>query len=36
MLNKILFFVLISIALFSCGKKGDPVYEESRLKLDIT
>ena len=29
MLNKILFFVLISIALFSCGKKGDPVYEES-------
>ena len=28
MLNKILFFILISIVLFSCGKKGDPVYNE--------
>ena len=36
MLNKILFFILIAIVLFSCCKKGDPVYQESRLKLVIT
>ncbi len=35
MLNKILFFILISLFLFSCGKKGDPIYEESKLKLVI-
>tara|TARA_B100001029_G_C14697438_1_gene253062 strand:- start:431 stop:541 length:111 start_codon:yes stop_codon:yes gene_type:complete len=36
MLNKILFIILISLFLLSCGKKGDPVYEEPKAELTIT
>ena len=35
MLNKLLFFILISLVLVSCGKKGNPIYEEQKAKLII-
>tara|TARA_Y100001970_G_C14195239_1_gene837658 strand:+ start:537 stop:665 length:129 start_codon:yes stop_codon:yes gene_type:complete len=33
MIKKILLILLCSLALISCGKKGDPEYKESKLKI---
>tara|TARA_S200000501_G_scaffold364064_1_gene395742 strand:+ start:842 stop:976 length:135 start_codon:yes stop_codon:yes gene_type:complete len=35
MINKILIFLFISILLFSCGKKGDPIYNEKNQKSEM-
>ncbi len=30
MIKKILIYLVIFITLYSCGKKGDPIYKESK------
>ena len=32
MIKKIFFTLIICFMIFSCGKKGDPVYEDSKKK----
>tara|TARA_B100000035_G_scaffold265639_1_gene238063 strand:+ start:262 stop:393 length:132 start_codon:yes stop_codon:yes gene_type:complete len=34
MIKKITFAILIACLIVSCGKKGDPVYKESKKKTD--
>tara|TARA_B100000401_G_scaffold416413_1_gene338712 strand:- start:163 stop:291 length:129 start_codon:yes stop_codon:yes gene_type:complete len=34
MIKKITLLLILSCMVFSCGKKGDPVYKESK-KVDI-
>jgi hypothetical protein len=34
MIKKIYILVVISILIFSCGKKGDPVYKEENQNVD--
>tara|TARA_B100000131_G_C17635080_1_gene417631 strand:- start:227 stop:355 length:129 start_codon:yes stop_codon:yes gene_type:complete len=36
MIKKIYLFFIIGILIFACGKKGDPVYKESKLELSDT
>ena len=31
MIKKILIYLVIFITLYSCGKKGDPIYKESKM-----
>ena len=33
MIKKLLFIIIILNLVFSCGKKGDPEYKESNLKV---
>ena len=33
MIKKIYFLFLLCLLIFSCGKKGDPVYEESKILI---
>ena len=33
MIKKITFVILVCCILVSCGKKGDPEYKESKLKI---
>ena len=33
MIKKIYLFFIIGILIFGCGKKGDPIYKESKLEL---
>ena len=35
-MNKLLFILIISIILFSCGKKSDPEYQGQKTKNNIT
>tara|TARA_Y100000992_G_scaffold294268_1_gene253807 strand:- start:270 stop:404 length:135 start_codon:yes stop_codon:yes gene_type:complete len=35
MIKKIFALLLVSILLFSCGKKGDPVYKEKNQNSKI-
>ncbi|MDA9753064.1 hypothetical protein N9U93_00950 [Candidatus Pelagibacter sp.] len=35
MINKIIIIISLGFFLFTCGKKGDPVYKESSYKLEI-
>ncbi len=35
MTKKIFIFSFICILLFSCGKKGDPIYKEKSKNLEI-
>ncbi len=32
MTKKIIIFLILSFMVFSCGKKGDPVYKDSKSK----
>ena len=32
MIKKILLIIILSIFIFSCGKKADPEYKESKYK----
>ncbi len=32
MIKKILLLIVINILVLSCGKKGDPIYEEPKSK----
>ena len=34
MIKKIYILVFISILIYSCGKKGDPVYKEENQNVD--
>jgi len=36
MIKKILFVILLSCLLSSCGKKGDPIYKDPDQKVEIT
>jgi len=33
MIKKIFLFLFLCLMTYSCGKKGDPVYEGSKLKI---
>ena len=35
MIKKIILLFLLSFLLISCGKKGDPVYKDSKKKTDL-
>ncbi len=35
MTKKILLFLILCCFIFSCGKKGDPVYKDSKKKIII-
>ena len=35
MIKKISIFIFIAILLFSCGKKGDPIYNEENQNSKI-
>ncbi len=35
MIKKIIFIVFVCCVLVSCGKKGDPVYKESKKETEI-
>ncbi len=35
MIKKIIFTVILCCIIFSCGKKGDPVYKESKNNTEI-
>ncbi len=35
MIKKIFIFLFITILLYSCGKKGDPVYKEEKQNSKI-
>ncbi len=34
--KKIYLFFIIGIFIFACGKKGDPIFKESKLNLSNT
>ena len=36
MIKKILIFLFVAILFSSCGKKGDPVYNEKNQNSEIT
>ncbi len=36
MIKKILIILFVSILFFSCGKKGDPIYNEGNSKIFST
>ena len=36
MIKKILFIIVFLSIIISCGKKGDPVFKESKLNLSNT
>ncbi len=36
MIKKIYLFLIIGIFIFSCGKKGDPIFKESKLEFSNT
>ena len=36
MIKKIFIFLFITILLLSCGKKGDPIYNEEKQNSEIT
>ena len=33
MIKKTILIIILSVLVFSCGKKGDPEYKESNIKL---
>ena len=33
MIKKLCICVILSLLIFACGKKGDPIFKESKLKL---
>ncbi len=35
MIKKIFFILILSLITVSCGKKGDPVYKESKIKAKL-
>ncbi len=35
MIKKIIFTLILSCVVISCGKKGDPIYKESRKESKI-
>ena len=35
MIKKIIFALILSLVLISCGKKADPVFKESKRKMEI-
>ena len=35
MIKKIFALLLVSILLFSCGKKGDPIYKEKNKNSEL-
>ena len=35
MIKKIILMFFISLLIFSCGKKGDPIYEEQKTKKQL-
>ena len=35
MIKKIFFFLTLSCLIVSCGKKGDPIYEDPKKKTDL-
>ena len=35
MIKKIILLSLLSFLLISCGKKGDPVYKDSKKETDL-
>jgi len=35
MIKKIFFFLALSCLMFSCGKKGDPIYKDPEKKTDL-
>jgi len=36
MIKKLYIFLIIGILISSCGKKGDPIYEQSKFKDSST
>ena len=36
MIKKILFIIVLSTLLISCGKKSDPIFKEPKTKINIT
>jgi|TARA_B110000444_G_scaffold255545_1_gene290125 hypothetical protein len=36
MIKKILIFLFVTILFYSCGKKGDPIYNEKKQNSEIT
>ena len=36
MIKKIIIMFFVTILIVSCGKKGDPVYKESKILIQTT
>ena len=35
MIKKIIFVLVLCCIIFSCGKKGDPIFKDSKKKIEI-